>query len=430
MSRQRKNRYAFRPTLDSTTLEDRVVLNAARPTLAAAAIRPAATTSQSAVTPQQIAQARYLYSQQFRASAADLMNYADSQIRQAYTNAGVNVNGRLSSAQLNALTNNIAGAVNATTARLSAQFGLLPGAQNLVSGLQSSLIGNQPSSLINQINGLNTSYNGVNNQRALLGSANNLFNRSLTGNFNQLGNFFGSTNFNTGSVLNGQSVPLSQYMGAQAINLFNNQFAALGSAVPTAAGMSIYDASGNLSTDPTVLNNFNTGLTSALGNANYLVGNALSVIPGVNTNSYFQQLGTSLYGDGTSGNTGFFGNLSGLTSTNPSFSTYSNDVTNAFNSAYSTLASPLYSLMNQMAPTSNPVTSNATGIFGNNYIGNSYYGGINNGFGAGYSGLGAVPSNYQTFASGNNALVTSYNSNLGLSGPIGTGGFPGGGFFA
>ena len=121
MSSHKKSRTAFRPSVDGVILEDRLVLSTGvRGQLGAAAVaaRPQAQASGSALSRRALYQS---YRTQLKAASNQLNQYVDSQIASLYAN------GTPTQAQLAELRQQVAGAVDATTFRISSQLALFRG---------------------------------------------------------------------------------------------------------------------------------------------------------------------------------------------------------------------------------------------------------------------------------------------------------------
>jgi hypothetical protein len=442
MSTVRKNHLAFRPNLGDTPLEDRVVLSAAQTAhVTAAALR--APQAAPLVTAQQLFGLHNLYPQQFQAAYSDLRNFAFSQVIAAYDNAGLTPRGRLDATQLRDLLGTVSGAVNATALRLSAQYNLLPGTNALTNNLQNSLLGNSRNGLLTQLTAIGFTPRNLSSETALIQAVNRVLNTNQQANFNALANYFRFNNFNaelanagfTNAGFSAAGVraaavsptvinPLQGFMLRQATNQFNNNLGAFNSAIGNAALNTLFNGSATnpITTNAAALANFNNQVTSGLGTLNFQLGSALSAIPGLsnltNTQQLFNNFRTGFFGNGTPLNPGLIGNITALPATNPSFSNLTNSVNGAFNTAFSNLAGPLFTLNGQTVPTVNPITGNFSNVLGSNFTSPNFFGGFNTGFGTGFTGLGTVPSNLSTFNTGFTGLVNNFTNTLGLGTPL------------
>ncbi len=100
-------------------------------------------------------------------------------------------------------------------------------------------------------------------------------------------------------------------------------------------------------------------------------------------------------------------------------------VSNAFNTAYNSMLSPLDSFLGLSSSQSNFTlpTTGLTSPFGSQFTQTGYDSGFNNGFATaaaypGYIGFGAAPTDFNTnFGTGFNNMVATITQNVGLSNP-------------
>jgi len=404
MSILRKNRHAFRPTLDGA-LEDRVVLSHSP----AHVVRPQAG---GLVTPRDVAQVRQLFNQQFNLANQQLRTFAQTQIANAFRN------GRPTAAQLADLNNSLSGAINATALRLSAQANLLPGSARLTSGFQNSLLGNARNNLFSRLSTLTNNSRLASNPAALTRAVNGLFNSTAQANNNQLSRFFDTNNFNRTSVsaTTGQPIGLNQFMGQQAQSLANNSFGALRNAFITSAQSGLF-ANGARPTAAQFQTFAQQQLPAAFNAATFPLASALQVLPGATNSTLIPQLRSSFLGNGTTANPGLRGLLTNLGSTGDftDFQDFQTRANTAFTGGFTNFATPLSGFFGQTTvPTSFP-TSNIPSLFGSNFTGNNFFNGFNAGFGGtGLPGFGTAPTGFNTnFGTGYNSLITGANPIIG-----------------
>jgi len=457
-STPRKNRIAFRPTLDSGPLEERVVLDATSASIGSLIGAQIASQLGQAARPGAgpLAQARQLntlYRQQFRDAQTGLQQYITNQVSAAYSDpANMGANGRLTTQARANLENNLDGAINATALRLSAQTSLLPGAtnRNLVSNLQTSILGSQANSLASRIASQIGSGRVAGSASALTNAINRQVTTALSNNTARLGNFLSTTPLNRLSVdaTTGQRIPITQFMGNQAVQQINDSFGTLANAVGPLAQTTLFDSTGVF--NPQSVNAFQQQFNTALNTAAFQVGSLGALFPSFTTAT--SQLQSALFGSGVDATTGLpvvslASGLSGLFPTDTSTSTtpFTSDLFNtnfqtAFTGGFQGLTTPLQQiLLGSGQPPSSPITSfelptgffqsdaSFPSLFGSQFTGSSFNSGFNNGFastGNGFFGFGTAPSGFNAgFGTGFNDLVSAANSTFGLSQPtdLGTG---------
>ena len=169
MTRSRKSRMAFRPSLGDGTLESRVVLSAAKTALIGSI-------STLAVAPNNppVGLLRNVVVQQLRVAAQDAQQAVGSRIVQLYAN------GRPTPQQKADFQAYVNGVLNDTASRASSAAALLPnGSTQLVPVIQQTLLGAQPNSLASGIQRAIQSDRTSANARVLGNSLNQQTNAAL-----------------------------------------------------------------------------------------------------------------------------------------------------------------------------------------------------------------------------------------------------------
>jgi len=482
MSRNpRKNRVAFRPTLDDGRLEDRVVLNAAATSapwmgLLRGPVGQAGQPSQPGQPslPQfpglpgqvgrlvgrlsrgDLAEARQLntlYQQQFRDAEQALQQFAGSQIAAAYANsANLGPDGRLTAQALSDLQNNLNGALDAVAFQVSSQAALLPGATrgDLLSNLQNGLLGTGRNSLASRIATTLNSSRFANSQATLQDAVNRQINSGFFGNQLQLDRFLTRTPLTNLSVdATGQRIPITQFMGNQAAQQINNTLGTFANNIGPVARSALFDSTTG-AFNPQAVSGFQQQFNNALNTAAFQTGNLLSLFP--NSSSLRSQIGTAFFDNGVNATTGlpntsFANTLAGVfpTNTGPNSSPFTSDMfntafQNGFTNAFQNFSTPLNNFFG-IQPTNGTGTSalpsgffqsgsTFPSVFGSQFNTSSFNNGFNNGFlanGSGFPGLGTVPTGFNNaFGTGFNNFVNTTNLGMGFPGSsIGLGGTPG-----
>lgn len=438
----KKNRRAFRPTVGDTRLEDRLVLNAARPAA------PVVTTVLTGVTRVgqngtgvgnfSLQQTRFALRQQMAATYNALNQFISNQAAALYANPANLVRGQLTPQARATFAANVNGAIDAAALRLSAQSSLLPGAGvRLVPMLQNSLLSTAGNSLSSQVTRLATTAGS----RAVLQNAlNSQLNQSFRLNFARLGNFFTTTPLNRLSLsATGQRIPLSQFMANQAASQINNAFGSLANSAISNARANLFNTAGNFNSQ--AANAFRQAYLNALGTAALQTGSVLSVFPNAQA-TLGPQLQSSLFATGTDRLTNlpavsFFNNLpgfaaSGATSQPLTFNSFNTGFQNGFTSAFQNFTTPLNTFLG-VAPTAGngsafqlPNGFFQTGasfpnLFGNVFSNGTFNSGFNNGFsttGSGFPGFGTAPTGFNTgFGTGFNSFAGNLNQQFGFTMP-------------
>ena len=309
----------------------------------------------------------------------------------------------------------VAGALNATALRLSAQAELLPNAGNrLVPAVQNAILGSRPRSLANRLvslaqsGQLSTSTQAL--SRVLLAAPANAL--------SQINNYFNTTPVNRLSVnASGQRIPLAQYLGGQLLNQVGNTLGSLAQSFPNVANSMLYSNGATGTPTQAAMNAFSTAYNNALSTAAFQLGSALSLFRGYA--SAIPQLQPLLWGvsNGINGTTSL---LSALQNLPYGTSGFNSAVSTAFGNAYQALVSPLDSFLGMTGQSNLTLpTTGFTSPFGTAYTGGSFNGGFNNGFAtgttSGYIGFGMAPTTFNTnFGTGFNNFISTYNQNLGL----------------
>lgn len=454
----RKNRLAFRPALNDIRLEERVVMNAARPSaLIAGAWGPEA--RQERLELRQIQQS---YLRQIRTTQTFLTQFASDQ---AALLAGAPENwgpdGRLTQEALGNYSNALAGGLNATTFRVASQVALLPGSTQTVGAIQDSLIGLQHNSLASRISRLIGSPRASTAPWALQNVVNREINRAFNADISTVGRFFRTTPISHLAIepTTGQRIPVSQFLGERAVAQINNIFGSFANSVEGIAAQTIFDAQGNF--NPAGVQMFEQLYAQALGTAGNQIAGVLSLFP--NGASLAGQLQQALYATGNDPATGLpnVSLLNALINSLPApeapapaaapvamalvigppspvtppigpqqgpldLSQFRTTFQSNFTPAFQNLVTPINSFFGTPQPVGLPsgfFSSGATfpNVFNSPFTGTTFNSGFNNGFltsGSGFPGFGIAPSGFpSSFGTGFNGLVQSMNSPFGLTAP-------------
>ena len=401
MSKNNRNRNAFRPELSGASLEERVVLSL-----------PA---GYNFVSPQQAAQFRAAFSRAFRSMQFDVRTQIQNQARQLFAS------GTPTAQQIANFEANAEGIIVAGTSGLANMFALLPGAQRrLVPSTARMLLANNQSSLLSRIQNLANNTN-VTSSLSSLETAIRQDVRSAFGNVStQAGQFLANQNLNTMVIqASDGSQSLSQFIGDRIISQFANNLGNLALAFPTVAN-SVLFANGATTASPAAIQQFNQMVTPALGLATSTLANELQLLP--NSNTIMPALQTAIFGTtATTGTTSptpasVIAALEGLpitstdfpTAATTAFTTALSNVTGILSPFVGTFPTPVFSLNTTLAP----------GVFNSNLTGNSFQSGFLGGFGSGFTGFGTAPTTLNTnFGTGFNSFVSTTNSSMGFITP-------------
>ncbi len=450
MSDRKPNRRAFRPDVQASTLEERLVMAASPLTsvsmgsgivgyygspmtvsqfpYASLGVTASAANTGGQFNQLQFAREQRLQEQQFRrsftqqvrASTQNLQNVLRAQAAQLY------ISGRPRPEQLAAFNQYAAGAVNALALRLSAQAALLPNSDQLVGNIQNSLLGSSRTSLTtllqNQVNGgrttgnFNSFFNGLNGQI-------NRINGGLTSGLNQ---YFARNSLARNSVdaTTGQAIPIQQFLGTRLINQLGNTMGTLSQGFNSVANPLLFP-NGATVADPIGLQQFNGLTQNALNTAAFQVGSALSVFPNANIGA-IPGIQGAFFG-APNGEQGIYRSLQNLPTTSADFGTAAST---AFTNSFSSFTTPLANFFGLPSTQqfSLPTGNNLTGLFGQNFTGSTFNNGFNGGFGVGnFPGFGVAPTGLGTnFGGGFNGLIGAANPSFGFAAPTGSfGGFGG-----
>jgi len=451
----RKNRLAFRPALNDIRLEDRVVLNAARPSALIAGVAEA---RQERLALRQIQQS---YLRQIRTTQTFLTQFASDQAAMlAGTPQNWGPDGRLTQEALGNYSNALAGGLNATTFRLASQVSLLPNSLHVGTGIQDGMIGLQANSLASRISKLIGSPRAYTAPWALQNLVNRDINQTFNANVNALGRYFRSTPVGRLAIdpTTGQRIPVSQFLGEQAVTQINNIFGSFANSVGDIAAQTIFDAQGNF--NPAGVQTFEQLYAQALGTAGNQIAGVLSLFP--NGDSLAAQLQQGLFAIGNDPATGLpnVSLLNALINSLPApeppapaapiamalvvgpqssvtppigaqqgpldLSQFRTTFQSNFTPAFQNLMTPVNSFFGTPQPAGLPTGFFQSGaifpnVFNSPFTGTTFNSGFNNGFltsGSGFPGFGIAPSNFpSSFGTGFNGLVQSMNSPFGLTVP-------------
>ncbi|MHB1557370.1 MAG: hypothetical protein ACYC61_07810 [Isosphaeraceae bacterium] len=463
MRSHKRVKAAFRPSMIDSSLEDRVVLSSG----AAAAGTPAAVyqlkpspvyaelglTPPPAAPPISAALARELaahnlpvnlvhtaFRQQIHLATQDLRSAVQSQIAQLYANGSTPTTQQLANFRAS-----IAGALNATTLRVSTQAALLPRSSHLMMKMQTSILGNGANSLASRLNNLAESGRLSGTTAASTRALSNLFSNATRTGVAKVNGYFAYNPVNALSVnANRQRIPLEQYMGSQLVHQLGNTLGLLAQSYPNVANAMLYgDANATGAPTPAAQAAFNAAYNNAINTAAYQLGSGLSLFP-LNS-SIVSQLAPLIYGGGSTGTTtgtittGTTGNsvytalasipdyLQNLLAGNPTGALTGTGTTamntaieNAFGNVYNSLASPISTYFGVTTPANLTLPINGfNSLFASPYVDSSYYNGFNNGFSSGttpgFIGFGMAPTTFNTsFGTGFNNYISTFNERVGL----------------
>ena len=352
----RKKRYAFRPLLGETRLEERIVLSGST---AAVAVTPAPAPPPvyapviAHARPWKTAnQLRAAYDRQVKIAAVDLPVAMERQVQEAYANGSTPTAQQL--ANLNA---GIQGAVDATALGLSSQASLLPASgARLVPAIQNSLVGSGANSLASLVNGTFQSSKNTQTAAKLQSALTRDMLRAPIQVTGQINRFFATNNLNQLAVnSSGQQIPLSQFMGQQVISQLSNTLGSLAKSFPSVATSMLFPNGVTTTPSQDLTNSFNSQVTNALDTAAFQLGSSLAMLNG--SSNVVSQLQPLLFGSATNSSglasvlqnlTAGTGSSSGLTGTLSS--DLSSAVTNALNTGMSNLVAPLSSFLSVQEP--------------------------------------------------------------------------------
>lgn len=402
--------------LEGTRLEERVVLNGARPSIAQAVVPGNA---------QQIQANRRLLNEiqlvsrgQVANASQTLRNLVRSQMEQLYAN------GRPTAQQIANFNATVGGAINAAALGLLSQYDLLPGTTRLANQLQTGLLGSQPGSLSSRVATLAARAGNLRSPLGLSAALNRQIATAFQNASAQLGNYFNTTPISRLSVgQNGGVIPLTQFMGNRLVDQFNGGFSNLANNFNAAARSVLFPnvdpgMTGVIAT-PDAQNAFQRQIGNALGAFAYQIGNAARIIPGATT-GLLPQLNTVFFGTPNPTGTGLTGGLSNTLSDlsiNP-LDLYVLRANDAFTNSFAPAAAPFSTFFNTTPQTSLPAGTTFTNLFNTNFASNQFNSGFNSGFGTGVLGFGTAPAGFDNnFGTGFNNYVNTLNQQLGFIQP-------------
>ncbi len=469
MSNSRRKRIAFRPSALESSLEQRLVLtsgagavaatNAAvvelipSPIYAELGIAPppaAPPISASAARAESlrgltVSRLRADYARQIRAASSDLQGAIQSDIGKLYANGAVPT-----AQQVTDFEASVAGALDATTLRLSTQAALLPHSGNrLVPEIQDAMLGSGANSLASRLVSLAQSGQLSGSTGTSSSALAKLFNSTTRQTTSQINSYFKATPVSRLSVdASGQRIPLAQYLGGQLLGQVGNTLGSLAQSFPSVANAMLYpDGTAGTPTQD-AMNAFTTQYNNALSTAAFQLGSGLSLFPG--SSNIVSQLQPIFYGTGTGAS-----NLTTIPTNSPSTpglidnggagsttaaaslasalenlqygtSGFNTAVSSAFGNAFQGLASPLSSFFGLTGSSNTTLpASGFTNIFGSTLSGSTFNSGFNNGFATGantgFYGFGMAPSGFNSnFGTGFDNFISTINQNLGFN-PFTTG---------
>lgn len=396
MTTQPKKSRAFRPSLDNSGLETRVVLNGA--TVSTGAIVAA----QNAMERRQVLNA---LRNQLRNTSSNLRGLITSQIGQLLANGIPTAQQR---ADFNAL---VAGELFGTAFQLSSQAGLLPGSSRLVSRVQQSLLGNSPRSLLTRLETIPVTAGANATARTIQLSLSRAVNNAINANQASFNNFVATTPLTRLSVDQaGNRIPLQQFMGNQVIAELGNTLGSLSQSFPNVANTSLF-ANGALTATPQNQLAFINQAGGALGTVAFQLGSNLSLFRNSAT-TLGPQLQSALFGTAP---TSLFTQIQNLPNASATFNTAA---TTAFNNGFQSLITPLSSFFNIPSTSLNVAlpTAQLNPVIGPGF--DSVSNGFNGGFGSGFIGFGTAPTTFNTnFSNGFNNFATLVNTGNGFNVP-------------
>lgn len=479
MSRTKKAKHAFRPTMNQKTLEERVVMSASasadliftRPPVAMGAVNVRSFNSP------QIAQA---YRVQFRQASQALRRAIRMEANQLLAN------GTPDQQAIENFNASVQGAINATALRVASQASLLPNASNrILPQLERALLGNGPNSLTTQLQQITSQdvnrfprpdvvVRGGAQARAVANTPDavntpgglNRFprpnivvrnlqrsvNQVLNNQANNVANFVSSgtaQRLSTNSF--NQRIPLRRFMAGSALNQFGNTLASLSNGFQNVANTSLF-ADGTTVTPDRLAPFLNQG-TQALGTALFQLGSAFSLFPNANT-TLFPQLQNAIFGNGTlqpftttttlsptgtltgtgdgtgvittspiSGTGTLTGTGTGLGNISPAFSNFLNGFqslptnSTAFGPAVSSLFNSGFQNIAGNLGSFLGLPQNGTLSLPTQATG--IFGNLGSSFGGGFNnGFGSGVIGFGTPGTGfNNAFMTGFNNTIGLTNP-------------
>ncbi|MDB5352436.1 MAG: hypothetical protein JWN86_3683 [Planctomycetota bacterium] len=411
MTPPRRMKYAFRPTVDDSPLEPRIVLSTVVPTVvrthASLAAAQALNNLVYSLSGQRL---NHAVTQQVRAATSSARQAINAQITQLYAN------GRPTAQQKADFLATANGILDATALRLSTLASLLPGGNDvLVPGIQRALLGSQSNSLASRIE---QAVQSDRTARALTTSLTQNVNRATTQRISVFNNYLSGNGPAFASIdQNGQSIPYAQFIGNQIISQLGNTLGMLSQTLPTLANSTLF-ANGATTATASAQQAFANQTLSALGVAASQLSTGLSLVPGL-APSLTSQLQTGLFGSGSSS---LFSTLQSLASTNNGFGAATST---AFTNAFQSLTSPLSSsFILPASQTFQLPTSTFSNLFSSEF--SSFGNGFNTGFGSGFPGLGTASSSFNTnFGTGFNNLISTQNTGFGFNIPTLTTGLTG-----
>jgi hypothetical protein len=215
-------------------------------------------------------------------------------------------------------------------------------------------------------------------------------------------------------------------MGQQLVSQLGNALGSLAQSFPGVANSVLFPngVAGASSPSQALINQFGTMASSALSTSALQLGSDLSLFGG--NSNVATQLQSLLFGTGTGTGTGIGTGTSSLASALQGLSFGSSDVnsaiTNAFNTGFSNLLSPINSFLGLQSQSNSTLpTDGLTSMFGSQFTGSSFNSGFNNGFAtgtnSGFVGFGVAPTTsvFNTnFGTGFNQMVSTITQDVGL----------------
>ncbi len=401
----------FRPSLSESTLERRLVLSSVA---AAPAAAPPIASSDVIASPrawQTLGQLRTTLIRDAKVAMVEARSGIGAEIQQLFDNGTVPT-----SQQLSDLNAKVQGALDATALRISSQASLLPGsATGLVPAIQNAMLGSDSRSLSSVLSSdLQLGRDPASSRELQTAFARQFATtaRQITADFN---NFFSTHNVNQLAVnSSGERIPVRQFMATQVVSQLGNNLGSLAQSFPNVAEAMLFPNGTTTTPTQELVQAFNQQSSTALGTAAMQLGSALSIFGG--SSQVIAQLQPMLFGS-TSNLTSLASSLQNLSFGSSGFNSA---VTNAFNTGFSNLLSPINSFLHMQGQSSVSLpTSGLTSPFSSQFSTGSFASGFNNGFvtgtNLGFTGFGVAPAAFNTnFGTGFNNTVTSTTQAMGF----------------
>lgn len=438
MKRQRKQSVAFRPSLNESSLETRLVLNAASVRAAVlgalearhARVEAAVEARHARVeAPIDARQARLqnaletrqtlrAFRTEWRNIRNNLRNTIGQEVGQLFANGIPTAQQRADAAA------RINGEIFGAAFQMSSQAALLPNSSRLVNQVQQAILSNSPRSLVTRLVNLPPAVLARGNVQSVVAAMSRDINQTFAGAQARFNAFARPARFNNLTIpastatsigLNpgtGANIPvtLRQFMGSQAIAQLGNSLGALSNGFPIVASSGLFP-NGALTASPANQLAFINQAGGALGTAAFQLGSDLSLFPTFNP-GLGPELQNGFFGTGP---TSLFSQIQNLPNASATFNTAANT---AFNNGFGSLVGPLGTAFN--LPANSFSTTLGTGPF-NSMIGptfDSVSNGFNGGFGSGFVGFGTAPTTFNTnFGTGFGNFVTNANAGFGFNVP-------------